>query len=621
MLRLLNDILDFSKIEAGKLELETIDFDLRDCLGTAVQTLAVRAAEKGLELACHIPPQIPATVRGDPGRLQQIIVNLTGNAIKFTERGEVIVAVAQESRDAAGIGLHFTVRDTGIGVPPEKQKTIFEAFSQADSSTSRRYGGTGLGLTISSQLVRMMGGSICLESEVGKGSTFHFTAQFGLPTQAAPVSTARVDLQGVPVLVVDDNATNRHILQEMLRHWQLEPALTDSGPAALVELQRAAEAGRPYPLALLDCMMPEMDGFELAQCIRSHPLLASCRLIMLSSAAHANSAERCRQLDIARYLTKPLKQSDLWDAIQSVLGSTPAAPPRVEAARPGRPGEIPSLRILLAEDNPVSQQVAIGFLRQRGHETVVANNGREAVEAVARETFDVVLMDVQMPEMDGLQATAAIRERERGTATHVPIIAMTASAMKGDQELCLQAGMDSYLSKPVHAEELYQALERFAPRRPPRNAPTPPPAPDQAPPPHGGQPPAVPATSAAPAGPPDLTGLEVIAWDVALQRMQGQEDQLQELAELFLTLCPEMLAEIQRAIAAGDARTLQRAAHTLKGSADHFAARRVVQSAWQLELMGREGNLAGAAAAWTNLEREVELLKSALVQRRSPPPA
>jgi len=463
LLRLLNDILDFSKIEAGKLELEPTGFSLRNCIGQTGQVLAIRGAEKGLELACRIAPGLPDALVGDAGRLRQIIVNLAGNAIKFTHQGEVVINVDPQSQTDDGIVLHFFVRDTGEGIAPDRQAKIFESFTQADSSTTRRFGGTGLGLTICKQLVRMMKGRIWVESELGVGSTFHFTAAFGLQQNVKTTQPAELSsLQGMRVLVVDDNATNQLIFSELLDSWRMKPKVADGGAAGLAEMERAATAGKPYRLLILDLMMPEMDGFEFAKKVRMNADFSDCSMIMVSSAARPGDSERCRQLGIQRYLTKPVMQSDLLETILDVIGAgvvdevfagTPADPP---------PDAKPGLNILLAEDGLVNQQVALGLLRMKGHEVVVANNGNEAVAALQRQSFDVVLMDVQMPEMDGFEATRVIREKERETGRHTPIIAMTASAMKGDRERCLDSGMDGYLSKPVEPKQLYQTLDQFA---------------------------------------------------------------------------------------------------------------------------------------------------------------
>jgi two-component system sensor kinase len=462
LLRLLNDILDFSKVEAGKLELETIDFPLRDSLGDAMHTFGLRAAEKGVELNYLVPPDVPDTLVGDPGRLRQIIVNLVGNALKFTEQGEIVVAVTIESIEESQVDLHFMVSDTGVGIPAEKLQKIFEAFGQADSSTTRRYGGTGLGLNISRQLVGLMNGELWVESEVGEGSEFHFTVRFGIAKGAPPHSWFKIEeLADLPVLVVVDNNTNRRILQDVLVNWGMQPSLAPDGPAALAELDEAATRGDPFRLVLLDMMMPTMDGFAVAERVRQNARLTDCTIVMLSSALTDNSA-RCEELGIAHNLIKPVKQSNLRDTILRVL-STQKELGHAAGPAPAQVAETPrSLRILLADDGLVNQKVARGLLERRGHQVVVANNGREAVEAVERDKFDLVLMDVMMPEMDGFEATAAIRQKEQSTGEHMQIVAMTAHALKGDRQRCLEAGMDAYLSKPVQPKVLYELIEGIA---------------------------------------------------------------------------------------------------------------------------------------------------------------
>jgi signal transduction histidine kinase/CheY-like chemotaxis protein len=459
LLRLLNDILDFSKIEAGKLELETVDFNLRDCVEKSAQTLASRAAEKGLELACRIDPNLPDRLVGDPGRLGQIIVNLVGNAVKFTDQGEIVIEVG---RDPQGNdrSFHFAIRDTGVGIPPEKKRKIFDVFSQADASTTRRFGGTGLGLAISSQLVKMMQGRIWVQSNVGSGSTFHFTACFDAPSeQAAETPLNLSQLAQIPVLVVDDNETNRRIFEEILKNWRMVPAVASDGFSALSQLKRAAEFGEPFRLVLLDCMMPEMDGFQLAEHVRADHQLDDCALVMVSSGATPEDAEKCRQLGIVRYMLKPVVQSELLETVTSVLGRPTARDVEHKPADDQQPAPA-ALDILLVEDGLVNQKVAVGLLK--GHNVVIAEDGIEALDAMDEKRFDVVLMDVQMPRMDGLEATIAIRKQEQGTGRHTPIIAMTAAAMKGDRERCLDAGMDSYIAKPIDAGELYEALETVA---------------------------------------------------------------------------------------------------------------------------------------------------------------
>jgi len=463
LLRLLNDILDFSKIEAGKLELESIDFSLRDCVGKTGHALAIRAAEKGVELACRVAPDLPDRLVGDPGRLRQIIVNLTGNAIKFTDKGEVVIDVSEDSSADGTVSLHFAVRDTGIGIPAQQQQVIFEAFRQADTSSTRRFAGTGLGLAISSQLVEMMGGRIWLESQVGEGSTFHFTAKFARGCQQPDCEPANLEaLRDLPVLIVDDNETNRRILHEILTNWGMHPSMAENGPRALAEMKRASETGQPYEVVLVDFMMPEMDGFTVAERIQEDADLNCAALIMVSSAARPGDAQRSKELGIFRYLTKPVVQSELLNVILDMIGEPVVEGILASARADQSAATTPTLRVLLAEDGLVNQRVAVGLLEKRGHEVVLATNGREAVAALEKDSFDVVLMDIQMPEMDGYEATAAIREKEQQTGEHMPIIAMTAAAMKGDREECLAAGMDGYIAKPVNADQLFETLERYA---------------------------------------------------------------------------------------------------------------------------------------------------------------
>ena len=471
LLTVINDILDFSKIEAGKIDLDAADFNLRDSLEATLKTLALRADQKGLELLCELAPEVPELVRGDIGRLRQIVLNLIGNAIKFTEEGEVALKVRVESKNAKNIVLQFTVADTGIGVPEDKREAIFDPFSQADTSTTRKYGGTGLGLTISARLVRMMGGRIWVESEVGRGSQFHFSVQLGVAEtkeiKVGAIAPPEI-LRGVRVLVVDDNNTNRRILEGMLSRWEMQPTPASGGKAALVQLSTALAAGRPFGLILTDMHMPDMDGFALVEEIRKRPKLSTATIMMLTSAGHRGDAARCQELGVSAYLLKPIRQSELREAVARVLGARAqeGAIPLItrfslhDAREPGS-----SLRVLLAEDNLVNQRLAVRLLEKRGHSVVVAATGLEALQALEKESFDLVLMDVQMPEMDGLEATAAIREKEKVTGLHQAIVALTAHAMKGDKEKCLAGGMDGYLSKPVRPAELDQLLAVYVGRR------------------------------------------------------------------------------------------------------------------------------------------------------------
>ncbi len=470
LLIVINDILDFSKIEAGKIDLDISEFSLRDSLEETLKTLALRADEKGLELLCEIAPEVPAVVRGDSSRLCQVVINLVGNAIKFTHEGEVALNVQVEAEGAQDRILHFTVSDTGIGIPADKQKSIFDPFSQADTSTTRKYGGTGLGLTISTRLLKMMGGTIWLESEVGRGTRFHFTVRVGSSGKAVEVGTIAPPeiLRGVKVLVVDDNRTNRRILEGMLKRWEMRPASVEGGEEALAELSAAREAGVPYRLILTDMHMPGMDGFALVERIRQRPELFAATIMMLTSAGHRGDAARCQALGVSAYLLKPIRQSELRQAIARVLGAGEqggAIPLVTRYSLQDTRDPTTVLRILLVEDNPVNQRLATRLLEKRGHRVILAANGREALEVLATESFDLVFMDVQMPEMDGLEATALIREREKGTGVHQPVIALTAHAMKGDREKCLAGGMDAYLTKPIQPQELDDLLESYAARR------------------------------------------------------------------------------------------------------------------------------------------------------------
>jgi two-component system sensor histidine kinase/response regulator len=468
LLSLINDILDYSKIEAGKLEIDAIGFNLGDCLGDTMKTLSLRAHEKGLELAFEIEPNVPDALIGDPGRVRQIVLNLVGNAIKFTEVGEVVLSVQSMTHVGAELQLGFTVSDTGIGILPEKQGAIFEAFEQADGSMTRKYGGSGLGLAISSRLVELMGGRIWVESELGKGSRFHFTAHFKVQKSATRMIVPRdpTTLVDMRVLVVDDNATNRQILTKMLEGWRMKPTAVDSGTAAIAALTEAEGTGRGFPLILLDAQMPEMDGFALAEYVKRHPSCRSATMMMLSSAGQRGDAKRCRELGVAAYLTKPVRQSELMDTILTALGTRAKTEPRPALVTRHTLRESQNrLRVLLAEDNAVNQLVALRLLERFGHTVTVAANGKKALEAWEKGGFDAILMDVQMPEMDGWEATQAIREKERSTGLHVPIIAMTAHAMKGDDERCFAAGMDDYLTKPIRTEELMTVLENVAAKK------------------------------------------------------------------------------------------------------------------------------------------------------------
>jgi PAS domain S-box-containing protein len=587
----INDILDFSKIEAGKLEIDPQEFQMRDLLGDTLRTLALRAHRKRLELACDIRPDVPERVVGDSHRLQQVLVNLVGNAIKFTERGEVVVRVELLADTGTGFRVRFAVADTGIGIPADRQRLIFAPFTQADGSTTRRYGGTGLGLTISTRLVELMGGRLGVESTPGQGSTFHFDVYFECASTTPSQMFVRrpANLQGLAVLIVDDNATNRRVLDELLRHWQMRPTAVDSGAAALQELHRAAAAGEPYPLLLVDAMMPEMDGFTLVEQLRREPDLAGATVMMLTSADRQGDATRCRQLGMAAYLIKPIKFTELRSAIEAVLptvvpdhaaGSTV---PVANGRGAGANGQtVWRLQILVAEDNVVNQRVVLRMLEKLGHMVTLVGNGREALAAVTRTRFDLVLMDVQMPEMDGLEATRALREQEAAGGGHLRVVAMTAHAMKGDRERCLAAGMDDYLAKPLHQEDLVRVLASGAVAAPAVEGLTP-----------GGVPPHFNRA-------------------LALQQLGGDETLLAEVVGLFLLDSPRLLSEIRSGLAEGNATRLRRGAHALKGTLGYLGATEVAALAQRLEALGATGDLGAAPAVLRTLEQQMDGLMHGL---------
>ena len=588
LLSVINDILDFSKVESGKLDLEMLEFNLYDCVGETMKTLALRAHQKGLELAYDVDPDVPAHLRGDPGRLRQILVNLVGNAIKFTPHGEVLVTIenSQDAQDAKDVELHFSVKDTGIGIPAEKQKLLFQAFSQADSSTTRKYGGTGLGLAISARLVQLMNGTMWVESSEGKGSTFHFTARFAGVEKAPPTASParKAELQGLAVLVVDDNETNRRILCEMTRGWGMRPCAAESGAIAMAALETAEHKGDPFRVILIDGNMPGMDGFELAEKIQTRTISTvsptQATVLMLTSGGRPGEANRCKELGISAYLLKPVAKTDLLAAILAALSHrqmevsiSPALVTRHTLRESAR-----KLRILVAEDNPVNQVVIIRVLQKMGHAAGLAQNGKEALAMASAEKFDLVFMDVQMPEMDGLAATAAIRQREKDqkSGTHLPIFAMTAHAMKGDRELCLAAGMDGYITKPVRFSDIEQTLTGLANTR---------------------------VTPAKPVA-------EAASWNrkEALDRIGGDEELLRDLCEIFLQESPKLLQKLRQAVADGDSEGVMRAAHSLKGESSYLGAGATSQAARQLEEMGRNHDLSRASDTFAILEREVENL-------------
>ena len=681
LMTLINDILDFSKIEAGKMALEAIDFNLRVTLENVADTLALKAQEKGLELAYHIRPDVPTALIGDPGKLRQVIINLVGNSLKFTEEGEIVIRVEMESETDDSVNLHFMISDTGIGIPEDKLDSIFKSFEQVDGSITRKYGGTGLGLSITRQFVEMMGGKIHVESpnnhqsKGGLGSIFHFTVCFKL-SRSEDFRVPRPkpqDLSGMPVLIVDDNTTNCILLQEMTISWGLVPTITANGREALDRFNKAFASGRPYPLILLDMQMPELDGFDVAKMIKSAPSGEDVRIIMLSSSGQRGDSDRCKESGISGYLLKPIKQSDLFDAIMMTMGLRSEEMPTVITRHKVYEAR-ESLNILLAEDNLINQTLATKLLETRGHRVTLASNGKEAVAAFKNGDFDLILMDIQMPEMDGFEATREIRKiedrsqkpedgsqepefrgqksedrsqktKDRGQKTEVrsqksedkgqrsedrsqktedgkqeetlrvasyelrvkdekpestepatrnlqpvtrnpstiervPIIAMTAHAMTGDREKCIDAGMDDYVSKPIQPEDLYSAINKVARQ----------------------------SQSAKEQKRTQLSqGSKTFSpttfdLSVAMETVLGNKDLFREIAGMFLDSCSDYIAKIKKGIAENDGGILEREAHSLKGAIGNFSAREAYEVAGRLEKLGKEGEMTAAAEELSNLE-------------------
>jgi two-component system, sensor histidine kinase and response regulator len=572
LLNVINDILDFSKIEAGRLELDPVEFGLRATIDDTMKTLALGADRKGLELAVDVADEVPERLVGDPGRLRQVLVNLVGNAVKFTSAGEVVVSISLDSSRDHEVSLKFAVTDTGIGIPAYQHESIFEAFTQVDGSTTRRFGGTGLGLTISSRLVTLMGGNIWVESETGRGSTFHFTVRLGVADNASaqPGSVPTESLVGLRALLVDDNAVNLQILDRTLARWGVITSTADSGEKALQKLEEAYAEGHPYSLVILDARMPGLDGFGVAERIRQTPSLAHATIMMLTSVDIEHGTRRCRELGITMVVTKPVRQAQLRDAILASIGTSQVAAAALPAnARTGR-----SLRILLAEDNLINQRVAVTLLGNRGHEVVVVENGKDAVAAALAETFDAILMDVQMPEMDGFEATSSIRLAELSTGGHVPIIAMTAHAMKGDRERCLAAGMDSYMSKPIDVDRFLDLVEA-----------------------HG--------SGRMSVGNPvlgerhDEPSLDVQA---TLSRLDGSIELLREVVTLFRDQAVERMDGLRSAVERSDLVALGRLSHALKGEAGMLGVTDLAESAGRIERAVREEGLQEACSLVAVLE-------------------
>jgi two-component system sensor histidine kinase/response regulator len=588
LLMILNDILDYSKIEAEHLELEAIPFDISKLIHATASLLAVRAREKHLELLADVPHDVPRMVRGDPTRLRQVLMNLIGNAIKFTERGEIVVAVTAGQADGAAVGLHFAVRDTGIGIAPEHLETVFKEFTQADSTMTRRYGGTGLGLAISQRLVRLMGGTLTVASEVGRGSEFSFTLSLPVDTAPAAGAAGPVALGGRRVLIVDDNQTNRRILGALLAAEGVKVVEAASAAEGLAALRRAATTRGPFDLAILDVQMPDMDGFELATAVRADPALARTNLMVLTSAGQRGDGERCRELGIRGYLTKPLSRADLLEGLGTVL-ATPAitgGEGRTEIVTRHTIAESrPSLRVLLAEDNPVNQQVAVAMLVKRGHEVHVVSNGREAVATVRERDYDVVLMDVQMPELDGFEATQAIRAMPKGKTLR--IIALTAHALSGERERCLAHGMTDYLAKPFKGHELFAVVER-----PTGEA-------------------AAPSAAAPPrtSPPVDLDGFRLML------REAGAEQALYSILDTFVRQAPDRLAVLATAVASGTGADIAQAAHVFRGAAATIGAADLARLLEQVETTGRNGDIQEAREGFERVSPVAHAVVDYLRQR------
>jgi PAS domain S-box-containing protein len=588
----INDILDFSKIEAGKLELEKTEFEIRDLLRDTLKTLAQRADQKSLEICTRVSPSVPKFLIGDPTRLRQLVVNLVGNAIKFTEEGNVILDAELEERTGDEVQLHISVSDTGMGIPLEKQHIIFESFAQADGSTTRRFGGTGLGLTISRQLVELMGGRMWVESEVGKGSTFHFTCKFqqGTATASDQERIAGHSLPGLNVLVVDKNPVNRKIFSEMLTNWRMNPTLADGGAGALEILGAAQKSGHAFPVVLLDALMPKVDGFQVLQRIQANPSLAGAVIMLLYGDRRLADTASCRELGVMQCLTKPVGQSELLDAILVALGLGVVEEQLIESTLrvPEKPKGRP-LNILLSEDNPVNQKLAIRLLEKAGHRVTLASTGSEALAAwedAGVPGFDVVLMDIQMPEMDGMEATAAIRNREKGSGKHIPILAMTAHAMRGDKERCLASGMDGYVSKPIHPAGLFAEIERCLAASGRSNA------------------------MAEKCQEPS----ELIDRVSLLERVEGDQELLTEMIHLFQEDAPNLLTAMRDALQRGDMAVLERSAHSLKGAVSNLSAKATAAAALQLEKDAKNKDAEAAKKSLAEVERAVEHLLPALAE-------
>ncbi len=594
LLALINDILDFSKIEAGKLDLEILNFDLRALLDDFASTMALRAQEKGLEFICAASPEVPAYLKGDPGRLRQILTNLTGNALKFTHEGEIAVRASLMSETDNEALIRFSIKDTGIGILVDKRELLFQKFTQADASTTRRYGGTGLGLAISKQLAEMMGGEVGVSSEEGLGSEFWFTVRLtkwaeGAQTEILPPA----EIRGVHILIVDDNATNCEVLMAQFTAWGLRAEEAPDGPTALKALSLAKDAKDPFQIAIIDMQMPDMDGATLGSAIKADETLKDTRLVLFSSVGQRGDTKKMEEIGFAGYLTKPARQSELFGCLSAVM----TGPPSKEPAQPiitrhtVREMRRGAARILLAEDNIFNQEVAVGILKKLGVHTDVVANGAEAIKALETLPYDLVLMDVQMPEMDGLEATRRIRQPESAVRNHqVPIIAMTANAMQGDREKCLEAGMNDYTSKPVSPKDLALTLEKWLPKKA-----------------GGGE-------QTAGAAPVAATEPQALVFDKAgmMARVMDDEDLARSLARMFLEHIPGQIEELKGFLKANDTPSVTRQAHSIKGAAANVGGEALCEVALQMEQAGKAGNLSAVAKLLPEMEARFARLREAI---------
>ncbi len=600
LLKLVNDILDLSKIEAGKLELDPVDFNLREIVHDVLRVLALRAHSKGLEVSCRVLPNIPDTLTGDAGRLRQVLINLVGNAIKFTSEGSVVVQIELMEQRSQETVLHFSVKDTGIGILEEQQLKIFEAFTQADNSTTRHYGGTGLGLSISKALVEMMKGEIWCETQAGQGSTFHFTACFDIrQSDVGRLPSAELgNISNLRVLIVDDTPGNDRILAEMFESWGMSATICSDTADAIKKLETPAAK---FDFIIADAQLGDEDGFAFAEDAIKRLRLPP-PIMMLTSDRQKKDALRCRELGIPIYVLKPVSESEMFDAIMTTHSSRKQVEPSSEAAQPLQFSAAPTgVRILLVEDNPVNQEVAQHMLAQKGHDVTIACNGREAVKYITESSrFDMILMDIQMPEMDGLQATAAIRKLEEKTGAHIPIVAMTAHAMKGDRERCLQAGMDGYIAKPIQSRVLYETVEAFAPV----------PA-SSSPPVSNSQSPS--SSRLAPATAPQES-VKFVDSEAIIERLGGDVGAVKTIVQLFMEDCPVQMTAIQEAIKAGDSKALTASAHSLKGSLLLLSSDAAANTAKELEMMGSGVDASKADQLFETLEFQVSKLSAELRQ-------